>query len=522
LLGDLFGVEDRDPLVFLDLRPEVAKVILGLGGEAALHLFGLGRETSILNLSGTRSKEEILARVAERVAQTPRGRWIVGRGWDQNDWPLKAFPHRRDLDGVAPEHPLFLKRVDGHAAWVNSRALALTDIRKGTPDPPGGKILHDARGVPTGILLDAAVDLVARVVPQPMAEERRAIFLNGVRVCLAAGIGCAHDMGLTETDIAILVAEAEAGALPFRLVGYIDGTGSAWEDLLRTGRRTYGDDRFTLAGLKMYADGALGSRGALLLADYEDDPGNRGIAVSSGEDIAHEAARALRAGLQVCVHAIGDSANRLVLDAYERALREAGPARFPLRIEHVQVLDEADLLRFAALGVVPSVQPSHCTSDMYWAEARLGPRRVRGAYRWRSLLLSGAFTAGGSDAPVERPDPIQGIYAACTRRDAAGRPSSQQDITEHFVLPAGTAPNPDRYADGWYGTERVSRIEAIRMFTGWAARAAGMDDILGSLEAGKYADFVVLSKDISSVPDQEILQTEILATYIGGKIRHRK
>ncbi|MDX9758140.1 MAG: amidohydrolase, partial [Bacteroidota bacterium] len=485
--------------------------------DAHAHLHGLGEESTILGLHETEDKTEVLELLRARVASVAPGAWIRGRGWDQNRWTDRRFPSTQDLDAITTRHPVFLSRVDGHAVWVNSRALTLARITRQTPDPPGGKILRDQRGDPTGILLDQAIELVRAHIPPPDAEAMARTYRAAVQRCLAVGLVGVHDMGMTATGIEAIRLLITQKAFPFHLVAYVDDSDpDTWESLLKSGRQVVGTTQLVLAGLKLYADGALGSRGALLLEEYADDPGNRGIAIQSGDSIRRETMRALEAGLQVCVHAIGDGAVRTVLDAYEAALDTAPSPRAPLRVEHAQVIAPRDLPRFASLGVVPSMQPTHCTSDMTWAEARLGARRVRSAYAWASLRKSGAWIPAGSDFPVERPDPIAGLYAAIFRMTAEGMPVSQADIDAAFQTDPASPALPARWTNGWFAEQCLSRMDALRGFTIWAARAAGLENERGSIAAGKWADFVVLSEDILTVPRGRFLSTRVLSTWVAG------
>ncbi|MBE0643640.1 MAG: amidohydrolase [Bacteroidetes bacterium] len=486
--------------------------------DAHAHLFGLGEEDVILGLLGTTSPIGIAEMVRDRASSLAAGTWIRGRGWDQNDWGTKEFPGKELLDATAPTHPVFLSRIDGHAAWVNSRALELSGITRATPDPEGGRIVRGADGEATGILLDQAIELVRANIPQPAIDEMAEAYATAIQRCLAVGMTGMHDMGLTATGIEAMRLLIARNEFPFHVVGYIDDTNPAtWETLLKGGRQTIGNQQLVLAGLKLYADGALGSRGAWLLEDYTDDAGNRGIPIQSEEVIRRESERALRAGLQVCVHAIGDAAVRRVLDAYEQALKAVPRSEYPLRIEHAQVIDIADIPRFARLGVIPSMQPTHCTSDMTWAEARLGARRVQEAYAWAALINSGAWIPGGSDFPVERPDPIAGIYAASFRKDAEGRPASPEDIKSFFQTDPSVPFLPARWTNGWFGEQCMSRENAIRAFTIWAARAAGLEKDRGSIEKGKWADCVILSEDLATVPRSRFLNTRVLATWVAGE-----
>ncbi|MBN1449224.1 MAG: amidohydrolase [Bacteroidetes bacterium] len=485
--------------------------------DAHAHLYGLGEEAVIVALHGTLSVEEVMNRVRIRIADLPAGQWIRGRGWDQNDWAVPQFPNNTMLDDVTRDHPIFLSRIDGHAAWVNSRALEIAGITADTPDPVGGRILRDAEGNPTGILLDNAIELVRSNIPPPSQQERRLAYLNAVHRCLATGMTAMHDMGMDAEDITAVSSLIEEDRFPFRMVGYVDGRGDCWEDHLKKGRQTLGNQQLVVAGLKLYADGALGSRGAWLFSPYSDDPGNSGIPIIEKDTIVFEARRAIAHGMQVCVHAIGDAAARLVLDSYEEALRDASVVRYPLRVEHAQVLHPDDIPRFAHLGVVASVQPTHCTSDMEWAEARLGADRILGAYAWNALIASGATLAGGSDFPVERPDPLLGIYAAAFRMDDKGRPSSPEHIGERFIVDPAAMDRRERWENGWYASQRMSREQAVRAFTSWAAFAAGMDNDIGSLVPGRWADFVLLSQNILTIPRERFLDTRILETWVGGE-----
>jgi predicted amidohydrolase YtcJ len=338
--------------------------------------------------------------------------------------------------------------------------------------------------------------------------------------CLSVGITGIQDMGLNGDQIEALSELLEENKLPLRITGYIHDTGPTWDHVLVEDTRAFGDNQFTLAGLKLFADGALGSRGALLLDPYSDDPENRGVQITTKEQITNECIRAIKENLQVCVHAIGDSAVRLVLDAYEAAIVRTGAKDHRLRVEHSQIISPEDIPRFAELGIVPSMQPTHCTSDMYWAEARLGPERIKGAYAWHTMLKTGVQLPFGSDFPVEHPDPLAGIYAACTRQDKNGIPSSAEDIRMHFDLAPDSNIQPAMYEHGWYGNECISRLDAIRGFTSWAAFAARQERLVGTLEPDTYADFIITATDLSSCDARELLKTNIEAAYVGGVQRY--
>jgi predicted amidohydrolase YtcJ len=478
--------------VTIDLRGRT--VLPGLI-DAHGHLRGLAEARLMVDLGGAASADEAAERVARRARERPTGGWISGRGWDQTLGPDAAFPHRALLDTAAPETPIVLTRIDGHALWVNGATLAAAGIDDATPDPPGGRILRDAAGHATGVLIDAAADAVRKLVP-PLDDAAFAEAISdAARACAAVGLTGVHEMGVDSRQIAAykrLIDTGDPARLPLRLLGAINGPGATWREWRERGpERRYGD-RLSVSAIKLYADGALGSRGAALLAPYSDDPQNSGLELAPRADLERWVGEAVAAGFQVCTHAIGDRANRTVLDVYERVLaQQPGPER-RLRIEHAQILAPADLPRFKQLGVIPSMQPTHCTSDGPWAERRLGPERARGAYAWRSLLDSGVPIAGGSDFPVESPNPLLGIAAAVTRQPAHG--------------------------PRFHPEQAMSRTEAVRAFTGWAAYAGFDEDVAGALAPGMFADLVVLDRDIFTCPEDEIARTRVLLTVLGGEV----
>jgi len=480
-----------------------ATVVPGLT-DAHGHVAGLGLLAVRLDVVGTGSASEVAAAVKTKAATVKRGAWILGRGWDQNDWKETAFPTRRMLDAAAPDNPVALTRVDGHALWVNTAALREAGVTRATADPPGGQIIRDAAGEPTGILVDKAEALIESKIPPPTREQLREALKAGMTRCLATGLTGVHDAGVSGEALELYHELLVKEAFPFRIYAMLAGDPSpdergatGWlERRLAQGPEISGDGRLTARAVKLYMDGALGSRGAALLAPYDDDPNNTGLIRMEPAVMKTLAEQAARAGFQVCIHAIGDRGNRLALDVLEAAGRVPGsPGRH--RIEHAQVLAPEDLPRFAALGVIASMQPTHATSDMYWAEQRIGARRVQGAYAWRSLLSGGARLACGSDFPVESEAPLAGYYAAVTRQDAKGWPEG-----------------------GWRPDQRLSREEALACFTKDAAYAAFEEKSRGTISVGRLADLTVLSSDILTVPAPEILKTRVLKTIVGGRIAY--
>lgn len=463
--------------------------------DAHGHLLGLGEALNAVDLVGTESYEEVVARVVARAKTAQPGSWIQGRGWDQNDWGDTRFPTHEALSRAVPDHPVVLTRIDGHALLANARAMAAAGVTSATPDPEGGRILRLKDGTPSGVFVDNAQGLVERAVPAMTRDERKEALKAAVAEANRWGLVGVHDAGESESTIAVLEELAKEGALNLRAYVMIGDDSAALAHFFERGPQSaLYDGHLWIRSIKLYADGALGSRGAALLDPYSDDPGNYGLLVSAPEHIRAVAVEALRHGFQVCTHAIGDRANRLTLDAYEAALNEVPTADHRFRIEHAQILNQSDIPRFAELGVIPSMQAVHQTSDMYWAEQRLGGGRLYGAYAWRALLETGVVIPDGSDFPVEGVNPLRSFHSAVSREDENNWPPG-----------------------GWHPEEKMTRAEALKGMTIWPAYAAFEEDVMGSLSPGKYADFVVLDRDIMRIPESDILRTRVLATYIAGK-----
>lgn len=472
--------------------------------DAHVHFAWWALRREQVDLSDASSPEQAMAKVAERVAQTPPGTWILGGGFDRNVWPGAAWPTRQMLDAVAPQHPVMLNSHDHHSIWVNTLALRLAGVTAETPDPPGGRIARDPiTGEPIGILSESAVQLVQRVVPSPTLSQAVAAMREAQPLAWAAGLTSIHEIHDTDDMMAFRAFQAlrRAGELGLRVYQHVPA--SRLEAFIQAGVQSgFGDEWVRIGGVKFFIDGALGSRTADMLEPYIGEPDNRGVPIMDKEAMLEQALRASRAGLSVSVHAIGDRANRSILDVLEAVRRDEeanGRCRLRHRIEHVQILHPDDLPRLAQLDVIASMQPIHATSDMLIAERFWGPERCRLAYAWRSLLDTGARLAFGSDAPVEPLDVLAGIHAAVTRRRPDG------------------APGPD----GWQPQERITAMEAVRAYTLGAAYASGEEMIKGTLTPGKLADMVVLSRDITACPAEEILSTRVEVTILGGQIVYR-
>lgn len=497
--ADVKKYEGKKVTKIIDLKG--ATVVPGLA-DAHYHFSGVGFREMNLNLEGTTSLDDFLAKVKARVDRAKPGEWVTGRGWIETFWKPQAFPTRWDLDKIAPNNPVYLTRADGHGAVANSAALKIAGIDKNTESPFGGEIMRDKeRGEPNGMLLDRAQGLVGRHIPASTKADLEQALLLADKRSISLGWTQVQDAGVSWDQIELMKKLFGEQKLKIRLYEAIRGPGADAQRLLREGAQIgLYDGKLTVRTIKVSIDGALGSKGAALLENYADHDTN-GFLTFKEDQVLPMLNEALRKSIQVEVHAIGDRANRTILDWYETVFNEVpmiqrmdrNPPRW--RVEHAQILDPADIPRFAKLGVIPSMQPSHAIGDLHFAQSRLGMKRLAGAYAWQSLIKTGVVIAGGSDAPVERGEPMIEFYAAVTRKDQKGFSG-----------------------EGWHPEEKVTREQALKMFTAWAAYAAFEEKQRGSIEPGKWADLTVLSADIMQIPEAEILKTRCVMTVIGGEV----
>tara|TARA_R110002073_G_scaffold2899_2_gene18751 strand:+ start:6395 stop:8158 length:1764 start_codon:yes stop_codon:yes gene_type:complete len=466
--------------------------------DSHVHVLGVGARERTLNLDDVSSIIELQARITAAAEELEPGSVLYGRGWIETHWPEGRFPNRHDLDAAAPDHAVILTRADGHASVANTLALRQAGIDVDSVAPEGGEILREAGGEPDGMLIDAAQGAVYALVERPMGAVRADIYAEGAQVMASRGWTGAHDMSVPYEDVAMIEALAEAGRLPIR--DYISINPDGYARLAVETPRIAADGRVITRAVKMYMDGALGSRGAALLEPYSDRPESSGLFFPEGDEMLGVMTEALRAGVQINVHAIGDRGNRVLLDWVEEALAavpadERALPEHRWRDEHSQIIDPADIPRFAEHGVIASMQPSHAIGDLYFAPARLGEERLAGAYAWQSLLDAGAHLIGGSDAPVEQGDPRIEFYAATARASLDGF-----------------------QGDDWHGEEALSRQDALKLFTAWPAHASFREDELGTIEQGRIADLTIFSADIMTIPEAEILTVEPWMTVVDGEV----
>ena len=480
-----------------------AKVIDGHGKtllpgliDAHGHVLELGYARNSVDLVGTKSLDEALAKVKAYAAAHPGAKWILGSGWNQEIWKLGRFPTAKELDAAVADRPVWLSRVDGHAGWANSAAIKLAGVDKASKDPSGGRIERDADGNPAGVFVDAATALINAKVPPPTPQQKVAALDTALAEMASVGLTGVGDAGIDLANYELYRQYADQHRLTARIYAMILGTGDDFDTISKNGPLIgYGNDFLTVRAVKLFADGALGSRGAAMLAPYSDDPHNRGLLFLKPAELSADIGKALGKGYQVAVHAIGDHANREVLDSYAAAYR-THPDGIALRnrVEHAQIVSLRDIPRFVPLRLIASMQPTHATSDMNMAEDRIGHERIKGAYAWQRFLKQGTIVAGGSDFPVESPNPFYGLYSAITREDHAGQPPG-----------------------GWYPDQDMTPAEALRAFTLDAAYAEHAEKTLGTLEPGKWADFILIDHDIFRDPASKIWSTKVLQTWVGGK-----
>jgi len=465
--------------------------------DAHTHLVELGKSLLRLNLKDVATAQEAVERVKQRVSSAAPNAWILGWGWDEGRW-ASHYPDNQALSAASPDNPVYLVGLHTFAAWANKRALQLAGITKDTKDPANGRILRDAKsGEPTGVLLNHAQDLVEKQIPPMTLEQTRQALELAAHECIRYGLTSVHEAKVSSIEVDAFRELIRENRMPLRVYAMLDGADTSLvSQWLQRGPEIDPNHQLTIRAFKLFADGALGSRGAALLAPYSDAPQSRGTFTTTQPEVYDLTRKSLQRGFQVCTHAIGDAANRMVLDAYARALSAVPQAHDPrLRIEHAQVLSPEDMPRFAKLRIIPSMQPVHATSDMGWAEQRLGPQRITGAYAWRSLLQTGVHLPLSSDFPGETLNPFYGIYAAITRQDPQGNPPG-----------------------GWLPEQRLTLEEALRGYTVEAAYAEFEEQAKGSIEPGKLADFIVISQDIKNLPAKEILAIQVLKTFVGGKL----
>ncbi len=465
--------------------------------DAHGHIIGLGNNLSQLDLRGALSIDEVTNKL--KVFANNKQGWIIGRGWNQELWQKKQFPTAADLDKVVSDRPIVLSRIDGHAIWVNSKALELAGITANTQSPEGGEIIKDAFGNPTGIFVDKAESLIKQFMPKPSKQTLSDSLDAAGNHLLSLGITSTHDAGIDKTTWELYKERGELGNLPLRIVAMLSGASPDLKTMLKAGRYQDANDFMSIRSVKVYADGALGSRGAALIEDYADRKNHHGLMLETQQKLEELFTLSFKSGFSANTHAIGDKANHVVLDAYKNVFKATGGILLRNRMEHAQIVTLDDIKRFKTLKIIPSMQPVHATSDMHMAEQRLSEKQLAGAYAWQTFLKQGSVIAAGSDYPIELANPFDGLYATITRMDHNQQPTQ-----------------------GWRASEVLSREDALRAFTLGGAYAAHQEFKVGSLEQGKWADFILIDKDYFKAPVDELYKINVLQTWIAGKLRYEK
>ena len=465
--------------------------------DAHGHIIGLGNNLSQLDLRGALSIDEVTNKL--KVFANNKQGWIIGRGWNQELWQKKQFPTAADLDKVVSDRPIVLSRIDGHAIWVNSKALELAGITANTQSPEGGEIIKDEFGNPTGIFVDKAESLIKQFMPKPSKQTLSASLDAAGNHLLSLGITSTHDAGIDKTTWELYKERGELGNLPLRIVAMLSGASPDLKTMLKAGRYQDANDFMSIRSVKVYADGALGSRGAALIEDYADRKNHHGLMLETQQKLEELFTLSFKSGFSANTHAIGDKANHVVLDAYKNVFKATGGILLRNRMEHAQIVTLDDIKRFKTLKIIPSMQPVHATSDMHMAEQRLSEKQLAGAYAWQTFLKQGSVIAAGSDYPIELANPFDGLYATITRMDHNQQPTQ-----------------------GWRASEVLSREDALRAFTLGGAYAAHQEFKVGSLEQGKWADFILIDKDYFKAPVDELYKINVLQTWIAGKLRYEK
>ncbi len=461
--------------------------------DAHGHVLGYGHSLLRVNLANSKSESDAVRRSLTYSKTVPTLSWVLGRGWNQEQWPSKAFPTAKSLDEYFPDTPVWLRRVDGHAGWANTKAMEIAGITAKTKSPQGGEIIKDEHGLPTGVFIDNAVDLIEIAIAKPSKAENKLALQRAMQSLASMGLTSVHDAGIAEHEFVLYKELLKDKKMTIRINGMLYLPSENWQQQLKTGPFKSMDEMFAFNSVKIQADGALGSRGASLIDDYSDHSGHKGLMLHDKTALENYIYSAMTAGFQVNTHAIGDNANKQILDLYQQAITKTDTKALRHRIEHAQVLRLVDIPRFKHMNVIASMQATHATSDKNMAENRLGSQRILGAYAWRKLLDNDVVIAAGSDFPVESPNPFFGLHASITRQDHQNSPKN-----------------------GWYADEKMTRVEAFKSFTIDAAYAGHQEAITGSLEVGKKADFILLADNIFTMPEQVIWQSQVLQTWVNG------